>query len=577
MEASREKPVSISVLTAFKQIIATLTADTGPFAMHTTNINGKSLRAYANAPGNLGALFARIEAQFGDRDLVDDAGRRWTYNDIFTRAKKLAGALKNEFGVASGENIGLAMSNQADWIVSFLAITWIGGVAVLFNSRGTKDEIVHAAATVACKVIIADAKRSTLLAEAGIPARLIVGGTGAAAPSPASSIDALMQHAPVARVEVQADALAAILFTSGTTGRPKGAALTHRNLTNMAVNLQLVEAAGITLVSQNMGITADILRQMIPRMSIFLVFPFFHISGITNLITAAQSGGMLSMLPRWRPAEALDLIVANRVTMLSGPPLIIADLLEQPDAADRMASINNLAIGGQATPASIMSRISQLLPMAAQSGGWGMTEVSGSVCAASGAVFAAKPGSCGLLSPLTDLRVVDEMGHDVAPGAKGEIWLRSVLVMQKYWNAPEATEATFEGDWYKTGDIGFVDDEGSIFLVDRKKDMVICGGENIYCAEVERVLSADEALAEISIFGVPDDRLGERAIAAITLRPGYERSEEEVKAFVRGALADYKVPSAVVFNLGPFPRNVTGKINKSQLRVAYLERAVESF
>jgi acyl-CoA synthetase (AMP-forming)/AMP-acid ligase II len=233
-------------------------------------------------------------------------------------------------------------------------------------------------------------------------------------------------------------------------------------------------------------------------------------------------------------------------------------------------------VGGQATPASVIDRVSRALPMASQSGGWGMTEVCGSVSAASGAVFAAKPGTCGLPSPLTDLRVVDQMSRDVPPGATGELWLRSALVMPGYWNAPEATAAAFEGGWYKTGDIGFVDEDGFIFLVDRKKDMVICGGENIYCAEVERVLSADDAFAEISVFGVPDERLGERAVAAITLREGHERSEDDVKALARGALADYKVPASVVFDLGPFPRNATGKVNKAMLRAAYLERLLET-
>jgi acyl-CoA synthetase (AMP-forming)/AMP-acid ligase II len=562
---------------AYKKIVATLTAESGPFAVQNTDIGGKPFRVFAHAPRNLNVLFARAEAQFSDLDLVDDNGKRWTYKDIFARAKKLAGALQNEFGISAGDNIGLVMSNQADWITGFLAITWVGGVAVLFNSRGTLDELAHATGTVECAVIIADARRASLLIEAGVIARLIIGGLGETAAAPAISIDALMQHAPAERADVAPDAPAAILFTSGTTGRPRGAVLTHRNLTNMAVNLQLMEAAGLTLISDNMGVPLDALQQMMPRKSIFLVFPFFHISGITNLITAVQSGGMLCMIPRWRSEVALELIAANKVTMISGPPLVIADLLEWPDAADKMASINSIAIGGQATPASIVSRISRMLPMAGQSSGWGMTEVSGSISAAAGAVFAAQPGSCGLLSPLGDLRVVDEMGHDVPQGATGEIWLRSALVMQKYWGAPEATAATFEGEWYKTGDIGLVDEEGFIFLVDRKRDMVISGGENIYCAEVERALSADEALAEISIFGVPDPRLGERAIAAITLREGCERSEEDVKALARKTLAEYKIPAAVVFDLGPFPRNATGKVNKLKLRAAYLERLVESF
>jgi len=160
----------------------------------------------------------------------------------------------------------------------------------------------------------------------------------------------------------------------------------------------------------------------------------------------------------------------------------------------------------------------------------------------------------------------------VPTGAAGELWLRGSLIMQGYWNAPEATAVAFEGDWYKTGDVGFIDSDGFVFIVDRKKDMVICGGENIYCAEVERVLSADEAFLEVSLFGIPDDRLGERAIAAVTLRDGHRRTAEGVKQFARAALADYKVPSEVIFDLGPLPRNATSKIDKAKLRAAYLER-----
>jgi long-chain acyl-CoA synthetase len=568
----REKKVSLSAPAAFKEIVSELTAENGPFAMRTVNANGRSVRAYANAPRDLGLIFAEVEAKFAERDAIDDNGKRWTYAEIFARAKQLAAALREEFGVGAGENIGLAMSNQADWIVAFVAIQWIGGVAVLFNSRGSLDELSSAATTVECKVIIADAKRAALLTHAGIAAPLIVGGEAEAVPAEAVRFDALMGRAPAERAEVEPDAPATILFTSGTTGRPKGAVLSHRNLSNMAANLQLLETSGLTLVARKMGVPVDVLRQMMPRMSVLLVFPFFHISGITNLFSTAMAGGMLTMIPRWRPAVAIDLIVANKVTMLSGPPLILGDLLEQPDAATKLASIANVAVGGQATPGSIVSRVARAMPTASQSGGWGMTEVTGSVSSASGAVFANKPGSCGLPSPLTDLRVVDDAGNDVAPGATGEIWLRTVLAMQHYWNAPEATAATFHGEWYKTGDIGFVDEEGYIFLVDRKKDMIISAGENIFCAEIERVLSADEALAEVSIFGVPDDRLGERAIAAVTLREGHARTEEEVKAFVRAAVADYKVPAAVVFDLGPFPRNATGKVNKMELRKAYLAR-----
>jgi acyl-CoA synthetase (AMP-forming)/AMP-acid ligase II len=281
---------------------------------------------------------------------------------------------------------------------------------------------------------------------------------------------------------------------------------------------------------------------------------------------------MLTTIRRWRAEEALPLISRNRITMLSGPPLILGDLLDQPGAPEHLTTINHIGVGGQATPVSLITRVAQALPMAAQGGGWGMTEVTGSATALSGPVFAARPTSAGRLSPLLELRVVDDEGHDAPVDGAGELWLRGSLIMQGYWNAPEATAAAFEGDWYKTGDVGFVDSDGFVFIVDRKKDMVICGGENIYCAEVERVLSSDEAFLEVSLFGIPDDRLGERAIAAVTLREGHRRTEEAVKKFARASLADYKVPSEVVFDLGPFPRNATSKIDKAKLRAAYLER-----
>jgi acyl-CoA synthetase (AMP-forming)/AMP-acid ligase II len=315
---------------------------------------------------------------------------------------------------------------------------------------------------------------------------------------------------------------------------------------------------------------------MMPQVSTLLVFPLFHISGITAFFTTAQSGGMLTMLRRWRPEAALQAIAANKVTMLSGPPLVVTDLLDQENAVERMASLNSVAVGGQATPASIIARLSRALPMASQSVGWGSTEVSGTVASAAGATFASRTNSCGLPSPLIDMRVVDEAGNEVPPGESGEIWLRGVLVTPGYWNKPEATAAAFNGEWFKSGDVGFIDADGFVHLIDRKKDMVISGGENIYCAEVERVLSADEAFVEVALFGVPDERLGERAVAAVVLRDGFSRSEDEVKGFVRSALADYKVPSAVDFELGPFPRNVTGKVNKAKLRSAYLERLKEA-
>jgi long-chain acyl-CoA synthetase len=570
-----------SIIQDYAEIRRMLTDDDGPFALREVDAAGRKVRVYAQAARNLPAIFDQVEASFAGRDLVADAERCWSYAEIFARSRRLAGALQDRFGVRPGDRVGLAMRNRVEWFVSFVAVVRIGGVAVLFNSRSAADELAAAAADVGCLVFIADDKRAEMLrgSDAATPIILIDDALSSAANiSLATPFDEVVAEAPrdAEAVDSDPDRPMAILFTSGTTGRAKGAVITHRNLANLAANIQFLNTLGFMLAAKQAGVALDAPGLTTPRVSALLVFPLFHISGLVTFFATMLGGGMMTTIRRWRADDALSLISSNGITVLSGPPQIIGDLLDQPGASEQLASLVHLGAGGQATPPSLVTRIAQALPKTAQGAGWGMTEVVGGASAISGPVFAQRPTSCGQLSPIMELRVVDESGRDVPAGETGEFWLRGSLLMQGYWNAPEATKATFEGDWYKTGDVGFVDAEGFIYVVDRKKDMVISGGENIYCAEVERVLSSDEAFAEAAMFGVPDERLGERAIAAVTLRNGHVRSEEAVKAFVRASLADYKVPSAVVFDLGPFPRNVTGKVDKKKLRAAYLQRLQES-
>ena len=575
-EGGRAEHTMNNVIQAYAEIASDFVAENAPFAMRDATANGRKARVYLHAAGNLPVVFADIETQFPSRNLTWEDGNATTYAEIFAHAKQLGAGLQDKFAIRPGDPVGLVMSNRTEWFIAFIAITWIGGIAVLFNSRGTKDELAAAISTIGCAVIIADEKRAALLDASDEKMRIILAAASPGRITPHINMADLMGVRMADSVDSEPDMPAAILFTSGTTGRPKGAVLTHRNLTNMVRNLQFLSAAGLNFMAQQTGIDSDTLRQMVPPTNTLLVSPLFHISGITAFFSTALAGGTLTLVERWRPQAALPLIASNRITMLSGPPLIVSDLLDQEGAVEQMATLNNIAVGGQATPSSLMVRVARALPMAGQSVGWGMTEVCGSVSAASGAIFAAQPNSSGLLSPLIDLRVVDDEGRDLPIGECGELWLRGGLVMQGYWNDADATEAAFDGDWYKTGDIGFFDPAGFVFIVDRKKDMVICGGENIYCAEVERVLSKDEAFSEISVFGVPDERAGERVVAAVTLREGYARAEDDVKEHLRSDLAAYKIPSAVIFDLGPFPRNAAGKINKAMLRAIYLERLVES-
>ena len=555
------------VLESYARISTRLTAEGAPFAVDHATVGGHRLKVYADTDDNVADVLLRAESRFADLDLAIEDERHLSYADIFGAARRLAAWLQDRHGIRPGDRVGIAMRNRPEWFIAFAAVLHAGAVAVLFNSRGAGGELAAAAQDVPCALILADDERAARMRESGIttPVETLAPIEAALAPGGRAADP----------VRVDRDAPAIILFTSGTTGRPKGALLTQRNITSMVRNLDFITALQVELAAEMFGVSVDTLRNMMPRASSLLVFPLFHISGITAFFMTIAGGGQLVTIRRWNPAAAMDVIAAHRITTLSGPPLILADLLDQPDAAARLATVNAIGVGGQATPRSLVDRVKQALPRASQSSGWGMTEVSGSVTAIAGAPYLARPASCGTCSPIVDLRVTDEAGNALAEGATGELWVRGALVMQGYFGAPEANAAAFDGAWLRTGDVGYLDADGFLHLVDRKKDMVICAGENIYCAEVERVLSADPDFVEVALFGVPDLRLGERAIAAITLREGTRRSEAEVKAFAREHLADYKVPAAIAFDLGPFPRNATGKIDKALLRARYLEKVGE--
>jgi acyl-CoA synthetase (AMP-forming)/AMP-acid ligase II len=472
--------------------------------------------------------------------------------------------------------LGIASRNLPEWFVAYFAIIFAGGATVLFNSRAAGPELAAAAETVPCRLIFSDARCAERLADQKVPAPRILLGTSEAAAG--VHLDALLRHgrtitAPAPR---QPEDPAMILFTSGTTGRSKGAVLTHSNLCHMAHNLLFLGASGLHLAARQYGLEPETLAKNAPPVSALLVLPMFHISGLTTLYMTAQAGGMMTLMRRWDAAEAVRLIEANRINQLAGPSLVVSDLLDQPDIGDRLSTLNTISVGGQATPLGLSARVARALPKSGQGGGWGMTEVSGSVTSANGALFAARPGSCGRVSPLMDVIAVGPQGERLAANEIGELWVRGALVMQGYWNAPEANASTFENGWLKSGDIGYFDEDGFLFLADRKKDMVISAGENIYCAEVERVLGAVEAFVEVATFGVPDDRRGERLVAAVVLAEGAAHTEADVQAIARASLADYKVPAEVVFDLGPLPRNALEKVDKARLRARYLDRLAAS-
>jgi long-chain acyl-CoA synthetase len=336
----------------------------------------------------------------------------------------------------------------------------------------------------------------------------------------------------------------------------------------------LMQLSGV-MVLHNMakahGISAEVLMANLPQQAVLLVYPLFHISGLgAAFLSPLFAGSKVVIMRRWDAQEAVRLIAAEKITMFSAVPTMLWDLLHRAKLGDAdLSSLRNVASGGQALPVNLLDEVRAACPQAVMGTGYGMTEASGSLAQAVGEDFIRNRSSAGRVLPLAQVRIVAPDGAVLQIGESGEIQLKGAMVMAGYWNRPEETAAAFTEDgWLRTGDVGYVDDEGYIFIVDRVKDMVISGGENIYCAEVERVMGELPGVSECAAFGIPDERLGELLVAVVK---GEGMSEQAVIEWVGERLARYKAPGRVAVVSEPLPRNDVGKVNKVALRAAWAD------
>ncbi|QKS01429.1 long-chain fatty acid--CoA ligase [Sphingomonas sp. CL5.1] len=526
--------------------VAQLTAPGTPFAIGEQD----GMRRFVNAPASLDML---IESgrRHGAATFVVEGDARLSFDDVFARRDALAAALP----VTPGEHVVICMRNRAAWMVAFLAVMRAGGVAVLVNSRGAPAELRAAVEDFAPPLVLADRERAELLRQSGYDGDILEAKD--------FPLEGGADFVPPARGR---DDPATVLFTSGTTGRVKGAVLTHGNMVTALMGVQLSGLMVLHDVARKMGVAPEALMVGRPQAAVLLVYPLFHISGlVANFLTPLLTGGKVVIMRRWDAEEALRLIEAERISMFSGVPTMLWDVLHRARLADAdLSSLTNIASGGQALPINLLDAIRERCPNAAMGTGYGMTETSGTVAMAVGEDFIRRRAATGRVLDLYEVRIEGPDGAALPPGEAGEIVVRGPTVMQGYWNRPEETAAVLGPDgWLRTGDIGYVDDENYLFIVDRKKDMVISGGENIYCAEVERVLSLIPELVECAAFGLPDERLGERLVAVVV---GEGLDEDKVRHHVGEHLARYKAPVRVGISTVTLPRNGLGKVDKAQLR-----------
>jgi acyl-CoA synthetase (AMP-forming)/AMP-acid ligase II len=520
------------------------------------------LRQFVNAPGDLNQMI-EAASRFGDRTCVidfDSAGaeRRLNYDQFFAWRDQLVPILH----IARGDRVAIAMRNRAEWLVAFLAVIKAGGIAVLVNSRGSGPDLLAMLEDVAPAVVLADTERADAIRAAGFTGRLF----DLTQPPSADEI-ARRAGAPVVETGFAApEDPCAILFTSGTTGRAKGAVLSHRNLITGLLSTQMSGTVVLTNMAMEMGTTVEALMARMPQHASLLVNPLFHVSGLgAGFLSPFISGGKVVIMRRWDAVEAARLIAAEQISMFSGVPTMLWDMLHRARTdGTSLVSLRNIGSGGQALPVNLVDEIHALCPQAQIGTGYGMTECSGAIAQAVGPEFMRRPSAAGRVLPMVEVRIEGPDGAILPPGEAGEIVVRGAQVMTGYWNRPEDTAAVLSADgWLRTGDVGTVDEEGYVTIVDRKKDMVISGGENIYCAEVERVLGEMPGLTECAAFGLPDERMGERLVAAVVAEG---LTEQDVIEGVAARLARYKAPVRVAFSQTTLPRNALGKVDKIALR-----------
>jgi long-chain acyl-CoA synthetase len=558
------------------QAYAILTAPGMPYEMETIPIHGRPTRVYKNAPTNLRLLLEGSRA-WGTREFIVYDDERLTFDEHYRAVGALARVLTERYGVEKGDRIAIAMRNLPEWSIAFWAGLALGAVVTPLNGWGTGDDLAYGISDSGAKVAIVDAERlerlQPFLADLNL-AGVIAVRTPAEALGPAMPLDQLIGPAagyaslpddPAPDNGIAPDDPATILYTSGTTGRPKGALGTHRNALSNLISVGFSAARAVvrrTGVPPPPPAPDGVLRAML------LPVPFFHVTGSHSVLIPAMAAGLkLVLMYRWSPAKALELIEREKITALTGVPTMIWQLLECPDFATRdTSSLEGMGYGGAAAAPELTQRVRQLFPNFWPGQGYGSTETTSVATANAGEDYMQRPDSVGLAVPVDDIKIVDADDKTLPPGGVGEICIYGPNVVEGYWNKPEANAKAFVDGWYHTGDVGRMDEEGFVYVMDRIKDMLIRGGENIYCVEIEDALYAHPAVIDAAVVGLPHRVLGEEVGAAVRVREGATAAHAELRAHVAKLLPAHKVPVLIDVRVDELPKNASGKTLKTVLR-----------
>ena len=564
---------------------ALLTAPGIPFETEEVVVRGVKMKSWKNSPPSLRAVVEAGRAH-GERIFLVYEDERVSFEAFHRAVANLAKEFAAQ-GVKKGDRVAIVMRNLPEWVVAFYAGAVLGAIVTPLNAWWTGAELEYGLTDSGAKILVLDAERYERLVEHLPNCRDLVRvyvsrETEEIAHPEVSKLEdviggandwASLPDIALPAVDIHPDDDATIFYTSGTTGKPKGALGTNRGVNS---NIMTAAAAGARRFLRR-GEMPPAPDPEAPQRSSLISIPFFHVTGCMAVLNPSLfAGAKLVMMYKWDVIRAFELIEREKIQSAGGVPTIAWQLIEHPARANYdLSSLESVAYGGAPSAPELVRRLAEAFPKSQPGQGWGMTETCATVTSNGAEDYVNRPDSCGPAAAVAELKIMDpnDGKTELAVGQVGELWAKGPMVVKGYWNKPEATAQTFVEGWVRTGDLARLDEEGFCYIIDRAKDMLIRGGENIYCVEVENVLYDHPAVMDAAIVGVPHKTLGEEPAAVVTLKPGAEATEQELRAHVAEHLAAFKVPIAVKFWHETLPRNPNGKILKNELKKLFEDRA----
>ena len=552
---------------AIDATIHRLMSDDGPLTVTYVEKFGVQLPMLAKAPGNMADYFAFFCATHADKEFLVDGDIRLSFRETYAAARVLAGGLVDGHKLQKGDRVGIAARNSANWIIAYMAIIMAGGVATLLNGWWQGGELAEGIRMVGCRYVLADEQRAARLAghDIGGCELLIFGHDGA----PMEGLSVLTSkgggaETPLPTLEPTDNAT--ILYTSGSTGQSKGAVSDHR----------AVVQGGMSYVGQTLvffELLSSTGQAMPAQPSALVNVPLFHVTASVPLVLQSFAiGRKLVLMPKWDAEEAMRIIEKERISYFVGVPLMSIELATHPNRHKYdLTSCTAFAAGGAPRPVEHVKKIRKEMSWGYPLLGYGLTETNGVGCGNFTDNYLEKPTSTGpATKPLVEVQMLDDDGNVLPQGERGEVGIRTIANFNGYWNNEQSTRDAFTADgFFRTGDIGYLDEDGYLFIVDRKKDIIIRGGENISCPEVEAAAYEHESIAELSVFGIADDKYGEVPGIVYHTKDGIKLTEDELKAFLAPRLAPFKIPVHFWQVAEPLPRLGTQKIDRVALRREY--------